>query len=221
VTLVRAWSLDGRQWGIHGWWSMEERTKKTLIEVVRRAKRLEANPHVQRRQTEAHSLIASGKRGQFPLYTQTGVPRDEERDSLILHLRLFVQNSEVSSFHNLGEVTKDRGISDRWKAGYRESSAALNRYLDSHPLAIISSGDAFIRTNRRVMELFLYGMYAHADADKRDELKQWEESAAFWPLLCFCFDDVLEVLLEAVFHIASLSEEELATLSTPEPPPGD
>lgn len=134
-------------------------------------------------------------------------PSDEQRDAILLHLRLFLQDKDGISLRKLEDLTNDDGLSDKWKDEYKEIRKVLNIRLDE----VVADGQKGKLTNRDILNMFLFGKIAHNDRnDESNKLYQkWITNDTEYEILHNAFHVVLIQLLTTILNISSVSKEEL------------
>lgn len=106
------------------------------------------------------------------LSAQRTGPRRESVKALLLTVRLFCQNNEVTSLQNISSRLANLDADTETAiAQFEKSRSNLNRFLDGKPAAEFQGVEA--STNRIIFETFLYGEFAHYQLDKRRRLEKW------------------------------------------------
>jgi hypothetical protein len=152
------------------------------------------------------------KRG-GPLRIETLLPNQHEVDEFILTFRFFIQDNEKCSLRNMRNLYEKLPVSQQLKDDFINLTTQLNAFLDSEPkqLKFNISKDAL--TNRRTMEVFVYGDIAHANPEKEKMFSQWKQDQVVFPLLEFQFNSILETILRAIRYAKHLNEKAIEELS--------
>jgi len=98
-------------------------------------------------------------------------PNDESLKSFVLTLRLFFQNNDQISIHNINEIYKELPNNfQKEKESFSRARDKINHILDSN-INFIDNNK--ILTYREVLNIFVYGHLAHLKNDKRKIYKDW------------------------------------------------
>jgi hypothetical protein len=200
---------------------MEEETREALELFVDKARELADCGYVKWLQSNrGTSLQISGEKGDSPATKHTRPDRDATQ-ALVLTFRFFIQKKEHSSFQWLANnVLNDSGVSDHWKRRFTKVHDELNAWLDS-PSSLNEQYEAESETRglpameehqftkREIMNVFIYGDFAHADQAARTTFKRWKASPTWFDMAQFEFDFVLIGALPAIWYVARLNEREL------------
>lgn len=138
-------------------------------------------------------------------------PEPEQTKALILTLRMFKQDDDIS-LKNLAKLYADTSLSQAWKHQVNNTRAVLNEYLDSQ--AAVSFNDDH-PTNRDILDAILYGELAHPDPAKAARVAKWRVGDAANMMTNFFFQIVVVELLKAIWFIADMTELELAGKPVP------
>jgi hypothetical protein len=160
----------------------------------------------------------SGERqadGSFELSTHLKGPSQEAIDAFVLTFRFFIQDNETMSLRNIAEVYRESGLDQEFLDRLESARSATNRLLDSDNLFNITFNES-TPSNRDVMEAFIYGGLAHANAEKRRLLSEWLGFPPTSALFTACFTSVLGHVLSAIAYIANLNREALSVISASE-----
>lgn len=137
-------------------------------------------------------------------------PDREEIAAFILTFRFFIQKNEHTSFCWLANnVLDDPGLSDHWKQEFREIRGRLNQYLDSSPSIQMFFKNDPPPTNRKIMDFFIYGYWAHANEVKRETVERWMSSPLAYGLITTQFIAIIRTSLEYITYMAQVSTSEL------------
>jgi hypothetical protein len=102
-------------------------------------------------------------------------PDGETIDAYVLTLRFFIQDNEPTSIRNMTKhidsLYAKRLISDEQRASWGEKRDALNAFLDSETFLRVN-GEPL--TNRTILEVVVWGGYAHANESKKNQFDSWQ-----------------------------------------------
>lgn len=131
-------------------------------------------------------------------------PDQEEIEVFVLTLRFFIQDNEISSFRNLAKVYEKLPISIDIKQKFLNARNALNSYLDSSfPFKVTLYGETY--TNRRILDVFVYGGLAHAIPEKKKLFDKWMENGLDRQTLTNAFVDILIDIIDTIKSIKELN----------------
>lgn len=116
------------------------------------------------RNLRGSGLRIQSTRGEPVIATRTG-PRGEQFDSFILTLRLFKQDNDQISIRKISECYESTLISEELSTQFSKSRANFNRFLDQNSTCT-HNNKTF--TNREILDIYLYGEYAHMNEEKRE-----------------------------------------------------
>lgn len=109
------------------------------------------------------SMSFNAEEGEFIKEIRRG-PEEEAIDAFVLTFRYFIQDNEATSFANMErfylEAPLDSGLQQKFIAIRKE----VNEYLNK-PTNMKLNAETF--TNRRLMEIFIFGGFSHANEEKR------------------------------------------------------
>lgn len=141
---------------------------------------------------------------------QHDTPDDDATAAFILTFRFFIQNNEAISFHNMSSLAdQDPGLSQEWADKFNGVRDALNNYLDSFGGALAMNVYGETLTRRRIMEVFIYGGFAHANPRRRAEFIDWQQSEPLFAMAKAEFNNILMTYVKATRHIADLCKKEI------------
>lgn len=155
-----------------------------------------------------------GKRredGKFDIETEGRGPSDEAIKAFVLTFRFFIQNNEEISLQNIASLYQKSNI-DPVQIDYLNNVIdAINRMLDSANFINISiNGET--PTNRKIMEVFVYGALAHANPKKYRIYKEWTSFPPASAMLLTCFIMVLDNVLKMLILITEINKMSIALL---------
>jgi hypothetical protein len=138
------------------------------------------------------------------LSERTGPKRDAVK-AFLLTLRFFQQNNEATSLCNMEDRINGLDIDAALKERFRTSRHNFNSYLDKPPSVSFPNGSG-VDNRRRILEAFLYGIFAHANPKHRRRVKTWEGEPYFDDIRSQ-FDLILLDYLKAVSAMANVCRE--------------
>ncbi len=148
------------------------------------------------------------EKGREVYVTRIG-PEGESVDAFFLTYRLFVQNNDEISLHNMAGLYESLLIPEELKEQFRQVRKQLNQFLDSDSIFVINNQKL---TNRGIQDTFLYGEYAHITPVLRASYKSWVSN----PLTKTMLENELVYITGAVLHtiksITLLNEEVVKNL---------
>lgn len=131
-------------------------------------------------------------------------PDQDEIEAFILTLRFFVQDNETSSFRNLADAYEILPISQEAKQEFSNARDALNSYLDSSlPFKVTLYGKTY--TNREILEVFVYGGFAHANPEKKELFDKWMEIKIDKQTLTNALVDILIDIMRTIKYVKELN----------------
>ena len=111
-------------------------------------------------------------------------PEGEAIDAYVLTLRFFIQDNEPSSIRNMtkhiGSLFRKGLITEAQGAAWEEAREALNQFLES-PTFLKVNSEAL--TNRTILEVVVFGGYAHANESKKQEFDSWRKVDLLFPIV--------------------------------------
>jgi hypothetical protein len=136
-----------------------------------------------------------------PLAVDLGGMDDESVDAFVLTVRFFIQDGDRISFRTIAEIYEDPSLPAKLAEHFRAQRDKLNAYLDAPSPTTVNVP----RSRREVLDIFVYGGLAHANADKRRVFKEWRDHPVAWPLMQNEFAGSLYLLAECVSHVRALN----------------
>ncbi len=183
---------------------MKPETQKRLEDFIERAEKIRSYSYLEGNDDiVGFTLNKVGDKWQADYYQ----PSDEQRDALLLHLRLFIQDKDNISLRKLADLCDDSELSEKWKTEFKFQREILNFRLDQ--LAAESKTEKL--TYRDILNMFLFGKIAHDNPnDEANKLyKKWVASEIAYKDMHNTFHEVIIWLLTAILNISSASKEEL------------
>jgi hypothetical protein len=140
-------------------------------------------------------------------------PDDDNLKAVVLTLRMFIQDNEAISLRNMRRMLAGTTVRPELVAQFDAQCKVLNDYLDSETnLAISEAGPL---THRDVLNMFVYGSYAHLNQGHRATLASVSQ-AEFFPLFQLCLADILLNCRRALLVLRDVSAEVHKSLSAPD-----
>lgn len=156
----------------------------------------------------------NGKRredGKFEIETEGRGPSDEAIKAFVLTFRFFIQDNEKISLRNIHSLYQKGNIDPVQVSYLNHAIDAINRMLDSTNFINISiNGET--PTNRKIMDIFVYGGLAHANPKKYSIYKEWTSFAPASAMLLTCFVMVLDNVLKMLILISEINKMSIALL---------
>ncbi len=151
------------------------------------------------------------------------LPDEESLSAAILTLRMFIQNNEPISLYNMSELYSRINVPQDLKDKFNELRDALNCYLDKSSNVTISdtslgygkiseSESGQQHTNRKLIDAYIYGHYAHCDKSKRKDFKKIDTVPIFGPLGKFHFTSILKRIILVINETTSVNQEAIQYL---------
>ena len=144
------------------------------------------------------------------LTTETRWPDQEAIEAFILTFRFFIQNNEKSSFENMDKTYDSLPISQQKKELFKNARKKLNEFLDSN--SSLGINEQFL-THRRILWVFIYGEFAHADKELKPTYDQWMSYGIFNVTIYNEFIYTLGRVTSFIAHVQNLNEEVIKELS--------
>jgi hypothetical protein len=183
---------------------MKPESKKLLEDFIERAEHIRNFSYFEGKENIAGFDVKEVNGEQQIDFYQPSV---EQRDAILMHLRLFLQDKDRISIRKLANLVNDPDISIKWKEEVKEIREGLNIRLDE----LVSDGQKGKLNNRDILNMFLFGKIAHDNPnDESNKLYQkWITNDTEYEILHNVFHVVLIHLLTAILNISSASKEEL------------
>jgi hypothetical protein len=152
--------------------------------------------------------VVEWKRGEG--WDSVFVGADEESlEALLLTARLFMQNNERISLGNVRRLYQTIPVDMALQDSVRAHCDELNAFLDSDSNLVIEEHRQL--THRDILEIFLYGGYAHTNAAKR-RIFDGIRSTAFFPVFQADVVTALVRLARAIRSIQAINGEAISQL---------
>ena len=139
-------------------------------------------------------------------------PGEEAIDAFVLTFRFFIQDNEQSSFRMMADHYADAPIDEELKQKFAQVRKQVNDILDGpSDMSFSHNDEPFSR--RRIMDVFVYGGLAHANAAKKELYDVWMSIPPCRPFVENEFVYTLALILDAILYIKELNQKALAQLA--------
>lgn len=102
-------------------------------------------------------------------------PKQESIDAFLLTFRLFIQDNDKISIHNISKIYDNSHIPPQMKADFNAIRKKLNDYLEkANEICPIDNGSTL--SNETIMRTMIYGDLAHLNDKKREIYDRWMKS---------------------------------------------
>jgi hypothetical protein len=135
-------------------------------------------------------------------------PTQESTKAFVLTLRMFLQKKDRISIEKLSAAIAALPISKSLNDRFTEFSAAWNSAMG----VVLVELDGTPITQRYLIDVFLYGVLAHLDADKRDAYNEWQKDPLISEMLRSYFNSAIVATLNFLRWARLYNEEVLKTL---------
>lgn len=153
--------------------------------------------------------------GTFKMESTVRGPSVEAIKAFVLTFRFFIQDNETTSFRNIAALYDSSNIDSQQRAYFQSARSEVNKMLDA-PNFLNLNYDGVTPTNRRVMDVFVYGGLAHANLEKYEIYKDWMSFPPAAAMLKTCFNMILGNILYALTYIQKVNETTLQQLVKPD-----
>lgn len=156
------------------------------------------------------SMSFNAEEGEFVKEVRRG-PEEEAIDAFVLTFRYFIQDNERTSFGNMEKFYLEAPLDPALQQKFVKIRKEVNEYLDK-PTNLTFNNETL--TNRRLMEIFIFGGFSHANEEKRRIYKTLMGSMGGL-LFENEFLRILRNIHVAIAYMKSLNEEALKHLPGP------
>ena len=150
--------------------------------------------------------------GGFKMRSTGRGPSVEVVKAFVLTFRFFIQDNEPTSLRNIASLYNSSNIDPQQRAYFQSARIEINKMLDA-PNNFNLNYDGVTPTNRRVMDVFVYGGLAHANPEKYKTYKDWMSFPPVAVILQACFNAILCNVLQALTYIEQVNETTLQQLT--------
>jgi hypothetical protein len=134
---------------------------------------------------------------------------NEARAAACLVLRFFLQPRDRIEVHQIAELYQSLPVKDEDKHWVRENLKTLDAFLDRQTELALNSKPI---TYRAILETFLYGDQAHANASRRGTLETWKEIGPIYVLLENFFEYTVCETLRYIQWLAAMNVDAIKAL---------
>jgi hypothetical protein len=152
--------------------------------------------------------------GTFKVSVSSTGPTPEAVRAFVLTFRFFIQDNEKTSLSNMASLYDSPNIDPQQRAFFQSAFTEVNRMLDSTNLLNFNF-NGVAPTNRQVLNIFVYGFLAHANADKYAQYQEWMSVPLAEVALKSCFNLILGKVLEALTYAREVNKNTLRQLAGP------
>ena len=139
-------------------------------------------------------------------------PDEEAIDAFVLTFRYFIQDNEQVSFRNMEKHYLAAPINPALQQEFVNLRKEINDYLDEKVAVNYNNEDL---TRRRIMDVFVYGGYSHANEEKRRLYKTWMNDPIVALFIENLFVTILADIHNAIAWIKDINERALKNLPGP------
>lgn len=136
-------------------------------------------------------------------------PDEKSIKELVLTLRMFTQKNEPISLRNMCSLYEN-SISGELSSQFFEHCSCLKAFLDSPSNLSIEDGKQL--TYCDILDIFLYGEYAHMNPKKR-QIFEGIRTTTFFPIFQTCFVRAIAAIGGCLRELKKINEEVLIKLS--------
>lgn len=136
-------------------------------------------------------------------------PDEESVEALVLTLRLFIQDNESISLRNMRSLYAAH-LPEALRIDFVDHCTRFNESLDSDSMLSIEEGRQL--THRDILEIFVYGAYAHTNPERR-RIFQDLRATAFFPLFQQTLVATIVVFGRCLRSLRKINETALSELS--------
>jgi hypothetical protein len=144
----------------------------------------------------------------LPMTVARTGPDEEAVRAFMLTFRFFIQDNERCSIRKVAAVYDRLDVPEERKKLVAQARADLNAYLDRPTFIQIGVEKAKV-TNRRLLDVFLYGTLAHTNEEKQRVLESWRAIPELWPIM---YNELVHIVMTCLEIIAWLERTNLQTL---------
>ena len=149
--------------------------------------------------------------GEYEINSEIRGPSKEAIQAFVLTFRYFIQNNESISFKNISELYNVANIDAELKKQFESARIELNNMLDSSNFMNLKYNNEIL-SNRKIMDVFIYGALAHANPQKYRLYNEWMSFPPAAVLFQNCFNLILGHTLEAIVFVSRLNEKAIVQL---------
>jgi len=191
---------------------MRQRTRRAIEDLVEMATRL-AEYRFDQHIRDVGLAFRMTRQPDDTWLLEFDLPEDKERDATLYTLRLFDQQNEAFSFHNLRRIAEDAELSDAYRQALLRIRQSYYRVLQQYPAAIERGffEDEELPTQGEIMRVVMNGGLGHRrNPLLRRRFKTWTCDSIREGVLFQAFASIIHSVLLLVNELLILSREELA-----------
>ena len=136
-------------------------------------------------------------------------PSEKTVEATVLTLRFFIQNNESTSLSNMAKLYSNPNIEPRLSTQFSEIRDQVSTCLDTPSNLSISEEGPM--THLEILNLFIYGNLAHANATAEANYRSISQTA-FFPLFQDAFTKTVHLLISALNEIQNINRVALDQL---------
>ena len=140
-------------------------------------------------------------------------PDDTVFDATLYTLRLFNQQSEKVSFHNLNRLANDEGLSVDFRDGIKKLRKQYFSYLSKYPIGVEPGffEEGYQPDNGDILKVVINGGFGHRkDFDKRQWFKKWTRDGIRAGVLFQTFSVITFNIIGLIHQLKKLCESEIS-----------
>lgn len=142
--------------------------------------------------------------------TTSSGPDDEAVKALVLTLRFFKEKKERISVLAMSELYEDLPIPEELKQEWRTNRIAFNKMLDEETFI---TEDGIVPTQRRILEVFLYGKLAHMNEERYETHRMWLNIPPMYNIKYYLFLQILGAFINYIHLFSEINDRTLLALS--------
>ena len=139
-------------------------------------------------------------------------PEEEAIDAFVLTFRYFIQDNEQTSFRNMEQHYLAAPLDPALQQEFVKLRKEINDYLDEQVNVNYNNEDL---TRRRIMDVFVYGGFSHANEEKRRLYKTWMSDPFMAKWIENIFVMTMADIHSAINLIKEMNEKALQALPGP------
>jgi hypothetical protein len=137
-------------------------------------------------------------------------PNEEAIEAFVLTLRMFMQDNDNISLRKMRGFYENR-FPGELSSNFLDNCNCLNAFLDSPTNLSIEEGKQL--TYRDILDIFIYGQYAHTNQIKR-QIFEGIRTTAFFPIFQQYLIRAISAFGGCLKELKKINEEALIKLST-------
>lgn len=181
---------------------MHEKEIERLRLFIAKVEKLQGLSLVKSLIDNGSSFTVSWSQESAALNYETVGPSQEQLDAFVLTIRLFIQNNDAVSIHNIAALVESLPSTSELNDYFAKHRANLNAYLDSSGMLVFGTDRP---TKREILETVIYGHLSHLEESRRKRYGSWTSVPMMQELVSFEFVGVLVVLLRTLSSMAEIA----------------